>query len=68
MQQVHHPLGAHNVVLEVRLPQEDLVVDALGHYQVAHPPHTVHIVEVHLHMHVAIIGRQSVQGLQTSWL
>ena len=48
MQQVHQALGAHNIILNIRLPDEDPVLDALGHYQVSHPSHAVHIVEVHL--------------------
>ena len=48
MQQVHHALGAHNVILHIGLPDKDPVLDALGDYQVPHPPHTVHIIVVYL--------------------
>ena len=48
VQQVHQALGTHNVVLHIRLPDKDPVLDALGHDKVSHPSHAVHIVEVHL--------------------
>ena len=48
MQQVHQALGAHDVVLHIGLPDEDPVLDALGHNQVPHPSHAVHIIKMHL--------------------
>ena len=62
MQQVHQPLGPHEVILGIWLPDEDPIVDALGHNEVPNPPHAVHVVEVHLDMHSTISTEGSTRG------
>ena len=62
MQQVHQPLCPHEVILGVWLPDEDPVVDALGHDKVPDPPHAVHVVEVHLDMQSTVSTQRSNQG------